>query len=275
MDTSHKTRVEAFLAEYARKWAKDLEMERIYGVPTANSMAFQGVDVFGQVLSSLLSGMYGNGGRGSGHDLSNRKDAAGETKTVCLCQPWKCREKKCKKRSPWTSPKCVHCGSDKRERMNHSRFGISAKSHTKYKDTIKMYYMVAIDYVRDDTVYNVRVWNINCEDNQYFQDYISAQYTDSKSSTVNCLPESYDFYMSGPMRLLTATFNLGEIPTILSVDMTESRENMPVDCLNKTEKDIVVEDIDAGYVSYEIVKQKLVRRNKTLGKTRGVTTRHL
>lgn len=262
----------SFLNRYAKRWSEDLAMEREIGVPTANSMAFQGVDVFGQVLMSLHTGMYGNGGKGSGFDLSNRKDTAAEIKTVCLCQPWRCEEVGCKKRSPWTSEACVHCGSRRLERMDDSRFGIGAGAHMKYKDALKTYYMVTIDQVSGD-LYEVRAWAIDCG-NQYFQDYIQAQY-ENGGSTVNCLPGSFDFHMSGPTRILTAQLSLGETPAVVSIDETAFVEPVPESCLKKHEKELVVGDLKDGCVVYDVAKEKLTHRKKAHGKARGDTTRHL
>lgn len=255
---------------YATRWADELAMEQKFGVPTANSMAFQGEDIFGQVLMSLKTGMFGNGGKGSGFDLSDRKECAAEIKTVCRCQPWRCKE--CKSRSPWTSEVCVKCGGDRLERMKDTRFGISAAAHMKFKDQLKMYYMVTIDHF-DGDAYDVRAWEIDCS-NEYFQRYIEEQY-ENGGPTVNCLPGSFDFHMSGPTRILFARLLLGSAPGVSMIDETRVVESVPVSCMRSNEKDLVKEAIVDECVAYEIAKEKLVLRIKSHGKPRGDTTRHL
>lgn len=273
MDSSNQNKekeITELLKWYATRWRDELEMEKRLGIPTSNSMAFQGVDVFGQVLMSLYTGMYGNGGKGSGYDLSDRKGKAAEIKTVCLCQPWRCE--KCKTRSPWSCTTCVHCGSEQIERMNDSRFGISAAAHVKFKDFLKNYYMVTIDHQSKD-IYEICAWSIDSS-NKYFNDYVQTQY-EHGGSTVNCLPGSYDFYMSGPTRILTSQITLSNTPTVLSLIFPNVVESMPISCLTTKEKELVSEHIKDGYICYDIVKEHLSLRKKTHGKARGNTTRHL
>ena len=245
-------------------------MEREIGVATGNSMAFQGIDVFGQVLMSLYTGMFGNGGKGSGFDLSDRKSDAAEIKTVSLCQPWRCRS--CDGRSPWTSTRCIHCAKDTLERMNDSRFGISADAHVKHREHLKTYYMVSIDHVEKEE-YRVDAWKIDSA-NKYFDEYIRCQ-NEHGGKTVNCLPRSFDFHMSGPTRILSARFTLGESPEVVSFEECSVVEPVPVKCLKKEELALVGKHIVDQCVPYEIASSLLSLRKKAHGKARGETTRRL
>ena len=137
--------------------------------------------------------MYGKGGAGSGHDLSNGTFAA-EVKTVCWCQSWEC--KTCEKKTPWTSTNCIHCGSAHLKRVDDSRAGIKAKTQIKYADVLKEYYIVLINYVTGEE-YSVKVWKIDSY-NTYFQEYIKNQAEHGSKDTCNMIPQEYDFYMCGP-----------------------------------------------------------------------------
>lgn len=264
-----RSNITRFISWYAQRWYTELQMEREVGISTANSLAFQGIDVFGQTLGSMLSGMYGNGGKGSGFDLSDRKESAAEIKTVCLCQPWRCT--KCKKRSPWTSTSCVHCAHEVLEQMNDSRFGIKADAHIKYKDSLKNYYLIAIEHL-ENSDYGITAWRIDC-DNPYFNLYVNKQH-ESGSTTCNCLPYSYDFYMSGPTRLLKAKMVLNENLKV-ETDLTEVKEKVPIKCLQKKELKKVSEHVSDNHICYDVAKDMLSIRNKTHGKSRGETTRYL
>ncbi len=262
--------MEQLLNFYVQRWSAELEMERKIGIPSGNSMSFQGIDVFGQVLMSLYSGMFGNGGKGSGFDLSDRKSNAAEIKTVCLCQPWRC--KSCNGRSPWSSERCIHCSADTLERMDDSRAGISAAAHMKHREHLKTYYMVVVDHVEKEE-YRLDAWEID-SDNSYFDSYIRNQH-ENGGPTVNCLPGSFDFYMSGPTRILTGRFTLGESPKVLSLERCSVIEDVPTSCLRKKELQLVKDHVVNNCIPYDVAKTLITARNKALGKARGDTTRRL
>ena len=260
------------IKSYASKWANDLLMERTIGIATKNSMAFSDISKFGEVLCSLLTGMYGKGGGGSGHDLSNGTFAA-EVKTVCWCQSWKCMacSKKNKiKRTLWTSTKCIHCGSSKLGRVDDSRASIKAKTHLKYIDVLKEYYIVLVNHDDGDKYY-VKVWKIDsC--NTYFDNYIRNQAANGSNDTCNLLPESYDFHMSGPRLIYEIKMLLTHEPSFETI-IHDKVEDVPMSVLIKPEEKALF----PGYVTipYEDALSKLVIRKKNLGKPRGETSRCL
>lgn len=249
------------------KWKIDHDLELDLGIPTSNSMAFTGIDVFGQGLASVYSGMYGNGGKGSGFDLTDRAGRAWEVKTLCLCQPWRCRG--CTRRSPWSSEVCVHCGSAELERMDDSRFGIKADAHVKYADSLEAYCLIAVNYSAERECYTIDMWEIRC-DNPYFQLYVKTQH-ENGSSTCNMLPRKYDFYMSGPEHVLHVDFTLDG--GIVAMSLERSIEKMPVHLLRKEEAALVSADAVDGCVDYSVCAAKLTIRAKAHGKERGETTR--
>lgn len=256
-----------FIQSYASRWANDLHMERTIGLVTKNSMAFSGVASFGEVLCSLLTGMYGKGGSGSGHDLSNGRFAA-EVKTVCWAQPWKCEI--CEKRSPHTSKLCVHCGSNNIINPRDSRAGISASAHLKYIDTLASYYIVLIDHVKDD-IYSVHVWVIDSS-NPYFHTYVKQQ-SEQKSKTCNFIPRSYDFHMSGPKLIYEIKLLLENEPKFELVEH-DKIEDMPVSVLKTKAEKALFPEFET-HIPYDIALERLAIRNKCYGKPRGETTRCL
>lgn len=260
-------RMDILLNHYATRWAADLEMEKTIGIENHFSMAFSDKDTFGEVLCSLLSGMKGCGTGGSGFDLSSGTYAS-EVKTVCVCQPWKCDA--CKRRTPWVSKTCVHCGSNSLHRMADSRFGIKPSAHFKYKGVLKTYYLVKIDHVEGDT-YSVHVWTID-SDNAYFENYVETQMKNG-ADHCNLLPGSYDFHMCGPKLVFKVIFTLSKTPSYITESYVDSiEEDVPYACLNKTERAHFAE---CKMIKYQDAIRVLTLRKKTHGKKRGDTKRDL
>jgi len=256
--------LDQFLTNTAKKWAMELSTERAIGLATRFSMAFSDPGKFGEVLCALISGMHGSGTGGSGFDLSNGEDAA-EVKTVCLCQPWKCE---CDRKSPWTSTRCVHCGSDKLSRVKDSRFGIKPSAHFKYKEKLKAYWLVEINHVSGDD-YSVHVWTIDSS-NEYFNLYLKTQ-SEHGSDNCNMLPRSYDFHMCGPRLVYKINFKLGDVPAF-EIIQCDKIEDVPYCLLNSDEKKKVEV---CQNIPYGVACSVLTIRRKNHGKERGETTRHL
>ena len=258
--------LQKLIKSYAIRWANDLLMERTIGIATKNSLAFSDISKFGEVLCSLLTGMYGKGGGGSGHDLSNGRFAA-EVKTVCWCQSWEC--KTCNKKTPWTSTKCIHCDSVELRRIKDSRAGIKAKTHIKYADVLKEYYIVLIDWVLGDE-YVVKVWEIDSA-NPYFETYIKNQAENGSQDTCNMIPGAYDFHMSSPKLIYDVKLWLDNEPRF-ETRTHDKIEDVPVSILNKEEKEKFPGCV---FIPYEEACAKLGLRKKNLGKPRGETSRCL
>jgi len=254
-----------FLKITANRWAVELSTEKAIGLATRFSMAFSDPGKFGEVLCALISGMHGSGTGGSGFDLSNGTHAA-EVKTVCLCQPWKC--KSCNRKSPWTSIVCVHCSSNALSRVNDSRFGIKPSAHFKYKETLKLYWLVEINHEADDK-YFVHVWTIDSS-NEYFNLYLKTQ-SEHGFDNCNMLPRSYDFHMCGPRLIYKINFKLDIDPSFEIIEC-DKIEDIPYCLLTSDEK----KKFDVcQYVPYSIGCNLLTIRKKNHGKKRGDTTRNL
>jgi len=257
---------------YARQWQSNRNLEKLYE-SSGISQAFQGIDKFGELLCSLLSpGYRGNGGGGSGHDLSNGTDAK-EVKTVCWFQPWKCSDKSCERRTPYyCGPSCFHCKKETLYRVKDSRAGISAAAHIKDIDVLKNYMIVLIQPTDVHDEVSVAVWNIS-SDNAYFDAYVHNQH-EHGSSTCNMIPGQRDFHMSGPVRMMQATMTIPEVgePTVTEPDFAPLPEPVPWKVMNKEDKKDIEE---RETIPYSELKDKIVVPKKAHGKDRGKTTRRL
>jgi hypothetical protein len=258
---------------YAKMWQHSLHMERTFGQQLRMPFSFPDEARFGEALCGLLTGLKGSGTKGSGADLSDGR-IQDEVKTLCRCQPWKCAD--CKKRTPWAHTVCGHCGSKSLKRMGDTRFGISATAHIKDKDTLRQYWCVAIDWVRDD-IYQTIVWRIDAS-NSYFNAYVNEQH-EHGSDTCNLLPRSYDFVLSGAKRVLQVEFTLpSDIsipPTVGEIDQTETAEPLSCAVLYSAERELLGfgKKDETSCISVEEALEKLSPRKKAHGKARGVTSR--
>jgi hypothetical protein len=262
-----------FLSHYANLWQQSLHMERTLGVQLRMPFSFPDIDRYGEALCGLLTGLKGSGTKGSGADLSDGR-IQDEVKTVCLCQPWRCTV--CKKRTPWTHTVCGHCGTASLERMGDSRFGISASAHLKDRATLRNYWCVALDHVSGD-VYRTTVWKIDAT-NAYFNTYVEQQHAHG-SDTCNLLPRSYDFVLSGALRVLQVDMTLptdaSAAPTVGDLDQTETAELLSCAVLKQSER------IALGFgktdtttcIPVEEALRVLGPRKKSHGKERGTTSR--
>lgn len=111
-------------------------------------------------------------------------------------------------------------------------------------------------------------------DNSYFHNYIKNQLENSeKSVTCNLLPFSYDFYSSGPIKIIDLEYDLSG--NLLSEYIDRFNENyldFNTDCLTIEEK-IKYNISDEKNIPYQEIKDRLELRNKKLNKNRGKTTR--
>lgn len=263
--------VARLLTMYALQWQSNRIMEKLYE-SSGISQAFQGIDKFGELLCSLLSpGYRGNGGAGSGHDLSNGTDAK-EVKAVCWFQPWKCLS--CERRTPYyCGPSCFHCKKETLKRVHDSRASISAAAHIKYIDVLNNYMIVLIEFTDMPDDVSVSVWNIS-SDNAYFDAYVHNQYNNGSGNTCNMLPRLRDFYMSGPVRVMQATMTIPEVgePTVTEPDFTPLPEPVPWSVMNEEDKKDIEE---RDTIPYSELKDKIVVPKKAHGKDRGKTKRRL
>ncbi len=134
-------------------------------------------------------------------DRATRKTTkAREIKCVSLDGTKMCRV--CKAKNPRFQLSCSICGNDNINMFNmksDSRCGVSASAHMKYKDIITDYIFIVCKYV-DGGFISYKCFKID-PTNEYFYNYVETQDTHGKGDTVNALPYSYDFHLSGPILL--------------------------------------------------------------------------
>jgi hypothetical protein len=255
------------------------------------SKAFKGVGDFGEELTIyLFEKSIGSASKGGcafdnielneindiNDDKTNEKKTkeikiAREVKCCCQIQPKKC--KKCTKKAPYFQELCLYCKSTDFDKVYDSRYGIDSKAQIQYNDYIKEYILIHIMYNDETNNVNLKVFKIK-SDNEYFQGYIKNQYENSKSTTCNMLPNSYDFYLSGPILLLDYDVNDKNIITKNYFDlMNEKKVFIPASIFKKQEKIDLNIDLNAEYVLYDDMKHHFALRKKNLNKDRGVTTR--
>jgi len=256
--------MEKVLESFAIMWNSSILLEKEISKTTRIPLSFPNIDKFGETICSCITGYHGNGGNGSGYDLSNG-EAGIEVKTVSWIQPHKCTS--CDRRTPYfCGDTCVHCNNSKLKLVKDSRAVIKANTHLKYIDTLKTYMIVLLEY---DSKLNINIWRIE-SDNPYFDKYIRTQ-NEQESKDCNLLPRSYDFHMSGPTRVFQVSieFPLDSPPLIGEVNMQHVKECVPKNILKSDEAKLFEQDI----IPYEIACEKLSIRKKAHGRARGETKR--
>lgn len=251
------------------------------------SKAFKGVGDFGEELTIyLFEKSIGSASKGGcafdNIELNDEKDntqndkkkeikIAREVKCCCQIQPKKC--KKCTKKAPYFQEVCLYCKSVDFDKVHDSRYGIDSKAQIQYNDYIKEYILIHITYNDETNNVNLKVFKIK-SDNEYFQGYIKNQYENSKSTTCNMLPNSYDFYLSGPIMLLDYDISEKNNITKNYFDLlNEKKVFIPTSIFKKQEKIDLNIDLNAEYVLYDDMKEHFALRKKNLNKDRGVTSR--
>ena len=130
---------------------------------------------------------------------SNREIvSATEVKTCCHIQPKEC--KKCYEKTPYYQENCSICNNNEFKKIKDSRFSIDAKAHFEYITLLKDYLLICIEDI--DNIIKISVFLIK-SNNIYFNNYIKNQLENSeKSNTCNLVPLKYDFYSSGPIKII-------------------------------------------------------------------------
>lgn len=267
--------IKNFMSDYISQETKNIAKEK-KGHKNI-SYVFRGIGNLGEELATIINPnslcSASKGGCSFDNFIINSDGeitSAIEVKTCCHIQPKTC--KKCLKKTPFYQENCSYCNHNEFRKNNDSRFGIDAGAHFKYKSLLKDYLLIYINDIND--IIKILVFVIK-SDNNYFNNYIKNQLENSKKSNIcNLLPFSYDFYSSGPIKIIDLEYDLSG--NLLSEFINRYNDNyleFNTECLTKTEKIKYEIPNDISYVSYNVIKDKLELRNKKLNKNRGETTR--
>ena len=241
-------------------------------------LSFLNVGNFGEEMSLyMFPKSFGGASKGGiAYDNIEYNDSnvtlAREIKFVCREGTKQCKD--CKLKSPRYQNVCIKCKKNNFKLFNDSRAGIDSSAHHKYKNIIKEYIIFVLDTDLYGNVVYLKCFKFN-SNNNYFDSYIENQFNNSKSNCCNFLPFSYDWYLSGPIKLFDFRIKLGITPIIdkkyynLNNDMNEK---VPISIFRKSE--IKKFDLNPSYtfVDYENTSH-IGLRHKNLNKKRGVVKR--
>lgn len=275
-DCSIKDAIKEFIEDYMREEVKLVEKERnsIKNIPKA----FMNVGGFGEELTTIIfPNSFGSASKGGcafdNHEYENGVlKIAREVKTCCLIQPKMCNT--CKKKAPYFQNICLFCNENNfAASPKDSRFGIDTDAHLKYAQYIKEYVTIIINHEHDTNQINLEVYLIK-SDNVYFTNYIKNQAENSSSRTCNLLPYSYDFYASGPIKLIAMSYDMHATLILEDIDLSQCMAlDFDTSVLTRAEKTNYEISDTRRFVPYDEIKHRLVLRKKNLNKSRGTTTR--
>lgn len=198
---------------------------------------------------------------------------AREIKFVCLEGTKEC--KKCKKKCPRFQNNCICCNGNKFKLISDSRAGISSTAHVKYKSLLKEYIIFVMTFNEDKYIINLKCFKF-LSTNKYFDAYITNQYENGKGKSCNFLPYSYDWHLSGPIKIMDVDIDISgdETKIISKYYDTESITYIDVPKTIFSNEEIQKYNITNEYTEYNEIKEKNIPlRKKNLGKSRGIVTR--
>lgn len=267
--------IKTFILEYLIQEFKNIEKEK-KGRKNI-SYAFRGIGDIGEELATIINPnslcSASKGGCSFDNFVINSDgniESATEVKTCCHIQPKKCNN--CSKKIPYYQENCSYCNHNEFSKIRDSRFGINAKSHFEYISLLQNYLLIYINDIDDKIKFSVFVIK---SDNIYFHNYIKNQLDNSaKSDTCNLVPFSYDFYSSGPIKIIDLEYDLsGNLISEYIDRFNDNYLDFDTTCLTSEEKNNYEISNEISYVSYNDIKDKLKIRNKKLNRNRGNTTR--
>ena len=245
------------------------------------SHAFRAVGDLGEQLAiKIVLNSFGSASKGGCAfdnvvvDRNGKIISATEVKTSCQMQPKEC--KNCHVKIPYYQPCCGICKHTDFKIIADTRFSINAKAHFEYKSLLKQYLLINISDSMVNNEYRIKVLVFVVKsDNIYFDNYINNQlHGSTKSNVCNLLPFSYDFYASGPIKIIELEYDLS---ANLTYEYINLRNNTSLDfdlkCLKKEEKIQYCIPDDMETMPYVEIKDRLELRKKNLNKNRGKTTR--
>tara|TARA_A100001015_G_C14837340_1_gene651024 strand:+ start:46 stop:933 length:888 start_codon:yes stop_codon:yes gene_type:complete len=282
-----KLKIDEFLDEFKNNEFKNIKKEIEYN--RDQPYAFTELGGVGEELALKMYPKYiGSASKGGcafdikleNEDRSETIDAK-EVKMISLDGSKKC--KNCNRKAPRFQLKCLKCEDSNFEMKSDSRAGISASAHCEYIEIISEYIIMACKYNDDKNCIWIIAWKIK-SNNEYFNDYITNQCNNGKGDTVNCLPGSMDFHLSGPIKLFEYELYENKLETIFFNLDNNNYEDIPKYNFNTSHKlgykytdpqfKKIFDDIDS--INYLENIDKFVKKSgkkTTLGKERGTTTR--
>ena len=241
------------------------------------SYAFRGVGNLGEELATCIyPNSYCSASKGgcSFDNIEINADGdiitAREIKTCCKVQPKKCNN--CLRKVPYFYECCVFCKHNEFTIIKDTRFGIDTRAHFEYIGLLKEYVLILIDFIDDKIKLSVFIIK---SDNPYFHGYLKSQLEKStKSNTCNLIPFSYDFYASGPIRIIELEYDLlGNLLNEYIDIFNDKHLDFDTSCLQIKEKQKYEISSEITSITYEEIKDKLSMRDKKYDKDRGKTTR--
>jgi hypothetical protein len=252
--------------------------------------AFTGVGNLGENLTvEMYPETIGSGSKGGmafdNKTLDDTKKviAAKEVKTVSLIGTKECKNETCKQKCPPFQEKCCYCGGKSFKFNSDSRAGISSDAHIKYKDIIDNYIIFVQDYDDETKIISLKAYKFVSK-NDYFDKYIQNQYDSGKKKggTCNFCPYSYDWFMSGPITIMDVVIDINDVKPIITYHLynplLEIYDKVPMSkfqkLLNNDElPKLNINSLNQDYLEYEYISTIFNIRTKSIGKSRGITSR--
>lgn len=250
--------------------------------------AFLGLGTFGeQITLNIFPETIGSASKG-GMSFDNKtldKDknikCAKEVKSVCLVGTKVCTF--CKNKCPPLQKNCIYYNGKKFKKKSDSRATINSASHIKYKKLINEYIIYVIDYNDDKQIISIKGYKF-LSNNNYFNNYILNQYNsgNNKGGICNFCPYKYDWYMSGQIMFMDVDVDISKDEPILKFHRynpnLEIYDDISINelkkILNSTEFNLLDKQLlKNNYLKYSYISSLLTIRTKSIGKSRGVTTR--
>lgn len=195
-----------------------------------------------------------------------------------ICNTCKKVNPKGETKVPRFQTKCLLCNDSNFDLPSDSRWGLSAGSHIKYfNDTYKLneYILYVSKYDEENDSINLKCFKIYSK-NRYFGEYIRNQAENGSGDTCNLIPYSWDFHLSGPIKLFDINIcsNGKIIEHMWNLD-NETIENVPKELLIKNKKycDYDINSIETDSIEYKEIINHCKMKKKALGKKRGTTNR--
>ena len=188
--------------------------------------------------------------------------------------------KKCPQKSPRFQKRCYYCHSTDFKLNRDSRAGLSSKAHQEWyvEKRILNEYIIFIQRY-DENIETIELVAFKfLSSNEYFCEYIKNQYENGKGSSCNFIPYSYDWFLSGPIKILDIAIDISNENPILntkfySINSTR-HEMVPISLFNKNEITEYKFNAIHEKLNYDYVMSTGIKiRNKNLGKNRGKVTR--